>query len=653
MTTEHQTVYAEMAELNRSITYHADLYFNKEIEEIPNHVYDEMVQRWEELADANPEIAALFETANKPVPIHEPTSQSLDQFKFDEAMLSLRKALNIDAVESFLEGLPEDTEVDYELKLDGLALEAHYVDGVLTSLFTRGDGLVGENVTHSLPLFGESIPKTIFENDPAAVKGLVKVRGEGFILVADFNNYNDVAPRPAASPRNGVSGWVRASVENQNELLIGVLKFACYWSSHTFGCETYKELRDKLCNQGLFPPPFASWEAIQNNTPSTTFPFDGIVIKVNDFELQKKLGVTNRYPRWAIAYKYPNVTEVTSLENIEWNTTRTGRVVPVGIYAPVKIGGVTCTRALLDNYKQFLTLELRHGSLIMVSRNNDVIPRLRQVVDHLDGELFKAPEDCPSCGYMLEVRTTKQSADLVCTNVTECPEQLLLRCVTFANKRTLDIDGLGPVTVASYVDQGYIKRPSDILNLPERLVGEKIFARIKEVKEGQPLYRIIKALGLPAVDLGRAKKLSRAYPEQINLFTWLSDPGSIQKVPGFSAGLAIPISLAFEDEEFMANAIQIVTKIRLLEELELETEIRICITGSLGLGREELKDYFGKFNLELVDKITKDCKYLIVGELPGQGKLLKATEFNIPMIDTSTTTSIDALIQLIKSGASS
>lgn len=653
MATEHQTVYAEMAELNRSITYHADLYFNKEIEEIPNHVYDDMVERWEELADANPEIAALFDTANKPVPIHEPTNQGLKQFKFDEAMLSLRKALTIDAAETFIMGLPEDTEMEYELKLDGLALEVHYMNGILFALFTRGDGLIGEDVTHALPLFGESIPKTIFENDPEAVKGLVKVRGEGFILLADFNSYNEVAIKPAATPRNGVSGWVRALLENQNELLMGVLKFACYWSSNTFGCNTYSGLRAKLCDQGLFPPPFASWEAIRDNTPSTTFPFDGIVIKVNDFDLQKKLGVTNKYPRWAIAYKYPNVEEVTTLEDIEWNTTRTGRVVPVGIYTPIKIGGVTCTRALLDNYKQFLALELRHGSLIVVSRNNDVIPRLRQVVDHLDGELFKAPEDCPSCGGVLEVRTTKQSADLICTNLVECPAQLLLRCVTFAHKRSLDIDGLGPVTVASYIDMDYIKRPADILDLPLRLVGEKIFARIQELKQGQPLYRIIKALGLPGVDLGRAKKLSRAYPSQINLLSWLQDPNAIQKVPGFSVGLALPISLAFKDEEFMANAITIVTKIHLLEELEMETEVRVCITGAIGVVREELIDYFGESNIELVDKITKDCKYLIVGEKPSQSKLLKATEYDIPMIDTSNTTSIDALIQLIKSGASS
>lgn len=653
MTIEHPTVYAEMAELNRNITYHADLYFNKEIEEIPNHVYDEMVERWEELADNNPEVAALFETANKPVPIHEPTNQGLSAFKFDEKMLSLRKALTHAMVEAFLDGLPPETGVFYELKLDGLALEVHYVDGHRTAMYTRGDGLIGEDVTHAFPLFGENIPLTIFNQDPESVKGLVKVRGEGFILIADYNNYNEVSPKPAASPRNGVSGWVRATAENQNPLVKGMLKFACYWSSKTFGCDTYEELRSKLCNEGLFPPPHASYQAIKENTPSETFPFDGIVIKVNSFAAQFTMGETNKYPRWSIAYKYPNCEEVTTLEDVEWNTTRTGRVVPVGIYAPIKIGGVTCTRALLDNYKQFLALELRVGSVIMVSRNNDVIPRLRQVVDALQGPMFKAPEECPSCGGVLEIRVTKQSADLVCVNITDCPAQLLLRCVNLAHKRSLDIDGLGPVTVAGYIDMEYIKQPSDILMLPARLVGDKIHARIQEVKQGQPLYRIIKAFGLPGIDLSRAKKLSQAYPREWDLLDWLSDPKEIQKVPGFSAGLAMPMSLAFKQEDFMSNAIYIRGLITLLEELEIETEVKVCITGSLGLVREELEDYLGKFNIELAEKITKDCNYLVVGEKPGQSKLLKATELDIPTIDATAITSIDALIQLIKSGASS
>lgn len=653
MTIEHPTVYAEMAELNRNIAYHADLYFNKEIEEIPNHVYDEMVERWEELADNNPEIAALFETANKPVPIHEPTNQGLAAFKFDEKMLSLRKALTQALVEAFLGGLPPETDVFYELKLDGLALEVHYIDGVRTSMFTRGDGLVGEDVTHTFPLFGENIPLTIFDREPESIKGLVKVRGEGFILIADFNNYNEVSLKPASTPRNAVSGWVRATAENQNPLVVGMLKFACYWSSRTFGCQTYEELRTKLCYHGLFPPPQASYKTIQENTPSDAFPFDGIVVKVNSFALQAEMGETNKYPRWSIAYKYPNAEETTTLKDIEWNTTRTGRVVPVGIYDPIKIGGVTCTRALLDNYKQFLALELRQDSLIIVARNNDVIPRLRQVVDPLDGPLFEAPDECPSCGGVLEVRATKQSADLVCTNIVDCPAQLLLRCVALAHKRSLDIDGLGPVTVASYIDMDYITRPSDILMLPARLVGDKIHARIQEVKEGQPLYRIIKAFGLPGVDLSRAKKLSQAYPRDLDLLDWLADPKEIQKVPGFSAGLAIPISLALKQEDFKNNAIYIRKLITLLEELEIETEVKVCITGSLGIERNELKEYLGKFNIELVEKITKDCNYLIVGEKPGQSKLLKATELTIPTIDTTDTTSIDALIQLIKSGASS
>lgn len=652
MSMKHKTVFDEMNELNRDIMYHANLYFNQDTSEISDFAYDQMVERFDQLAEEHPEIAELFETATKPVPIHEPTNEGLKPVTFDSPMLSLKKGLNQAAVDKWLERFPEDTVFFYELKLDGIALELTYVDGPLISMVTRGSGLVGEDVTHALPLFGLNIPSVLTDLNNVPVPGTVSIRGEGHIANHEFELYNETAAKQAATPRNAVSGWIRALPENQNHAVKGLLRFGAYACSSKLGCKKYSQLRNHLTLLGFHCAPPASLEAIRENLNSKDWPADGIVIKVDDFELQEKLGFTNKYPNWALAYKYPDEEVAATLNDVEWNTTRTGRVVPVGIYTPTRIGGVICSRTLLDNYKQFLALELRKGSVIGVTRNGDVIPRLNRVIEHGDGPLFKAPEECPSCSMPLEKRITKQSADLVCTNVTDCPAQLVLRCVNLAHKRTLDIDDLGPVTIAELVEQGYIKLPVDVLFLSATTVGEKIYNRIQEVRKGQPLYRLIKALGLPGVDLTRAKKLAAAWPGDVNLLKWLSDADNIIKIPGFSAGLSIPIAISFESEDFVKNAEGILSSITaILDQQDNTTELKVCITGTLGQAREDLEDYFGDHGIELVDKLTKDCNYLLIGEKPGRSKVLKATELTIPTINATTATSIDALIQQIKAGA--
>lgn len=653
MSIKHKTVFDEMNELNRDIMYHANLYFNQDTSEISDFAYDQMVERFDQLAEEHPEIAELFETARKPVPIHEPTNEGLKAVTFDSPMLSLKKGLNQAAVDKWLERFPEDTEFFYELKLDGIALELTYVDGPLISMVTRGSGLVGEDVTHALPLFGLNIPRVLTDLNNIPVPGTVSIRGEGHISNHEFELYNETAAKQAATPRNAVSGWIRALPENQNKAVKGLLRFGAYACSSNLGFKKYSQLRNHLTLLGFHCAPVASLEAIRGNLNSKDWPADGIVIKVNDFEQQEKLGVTNKYPNWALAYKYPDEEVATTLSDVEWNTTRTGRVVPVGIYAPTRIGGVTCSRTLLDNYKQFLALELRVGSVIGVTRNGDVIPRLNRVIEPGDGPLFKAPEECPSCSMPLEKRITKQSADLVCTNVTDCPAQLVLRCVNLAHKRTLDIDDLGPVTIAELVENEYLKLPYELLLMTRRQLGDKIFDRVQEVRKGQPLYRLIKALGLPGVDLTRAKKLAKAWPSnEVTLLKWLSNADNLIKVPGFSAGLSIPIAISFESEDFVKNAEGILSNIKVLVDDGADTnELKVCITGTLGQAREELEDYFGDNGIELVDKLTKDCNYLLIGEKPGRSKVLKATELDIPRINATTATSIDALIQQIKAGA--
>lgn len=651
-------VFTEMQELSNEIIYHADLFFNKDRQEIPNHIYDEKVARFEELCGNHPELAAMFEIQNKPVPIHEPTNTGLETHTFDNPMLSLKKALSMDDVKAFTDKHPDEECVD-EYKLDGLALSLFYkkqADGKhhFTSMFTRGSGMEGEDVTHTLPMFQEGqIPLVL-----KATKGVpdeLEVRGEGYLTIYNFDAYNDIAAKRKSTPRNAASGFVRALEKNLDKHARGLLHFNIYWSSDTFGVKEYKELRYKWNHMGFWPAPLANPSDYERNRYLHDIPVDGIVKKINSLAKWDELGVTNKYPNYAIAYKFPNEEKETEPVSVDWQVGKTGRVTPCINYKPVRLGGVTCDRASLDNIYQFLALELRADSIISISRNGDVIPRLHSVIEPGHGPVFEAPTECPSCGSVLETRKGKLSADLVCNNLTECPAQLLMRCVALVGKKCLDIDDLGPVKLGQLIDFGQIKSTSDILwGGIDKYVSEKVRVRIKESLK-QPWHIIIKALGLPGVDLTRAKKLADALPLELhehrapttNALDFLKDANKVIKVPGFGPGLSMKIAAALRNEDFYENARDI---LKYMDSVGARPvfEIKGVITGSLGQSREELIEYFGANGIELVDDLTKDCQFLLKGERPGKNKVLKATELGIPMLEGSKASSIDQLIKAIK-----
>lgn len=635
-------VFKRMEDLFNQITHHAYLYFYKDKSVISDFAYDELTKQFKQLCKDHPKLAELFELRNKPVPIREPGGQGLKVITFDEPMLSLDKVYTLDEIERFKARFPKDTAYFYELKLDGLALEFEYENWKLVRITTRGSGLKGEDVTHSLPMFDHPLTEL-----PAHFPKDFKVRGEAIVSYENYHIYNEAAPKPAKSPRNAVSGWIRALKKNQNKHALGLVWFYVYWVSDSLGCATYKELRDTLSNAGFYTPPQASMEAIYDEMEHPHWPADGIVIKVNDLELRKKTGENNQFPLWATAWKYPNKELTTPIEDVEWNTGMTGRVTPVGIYNPVHFGGVECSRASIDNYFQFMKLGLRKGSVISVSRNGDVIPRINELLVEGDGEMFQAPETCSSCGGLLEVRKGKTSADLVCNNVVSCPEQLMRRCEEMASKKCLDIEGLGPVKIAELIRDGHVTQTSDLFNMMIPL-PPKARIQLLSCKE-QPAYIIIKALGLPKIDLTRAKKLANAWPRDTSLIDFLRDTDQLMGIDGISAGIAFPIAKIMKNNDFVANVEAILDY--LIEDSSKDKDdywIKGCITGSLGQSRDELREVFGEQGIELVDDLTKDCQFLIVGEKAGLSKKLKATELDIAIVDGSKATSIEKLIEEIK-----
>lgn len=663
-----ESPFAEMERLNKEIIHHAHLYFVKDNPTIPNHVYDSMVKRFDELKEMHPEFKDMFEIQNKPVPIHEPTGSGLIVISHNIPMLGLRKAINKTQFDEFTEKFKDDEFYD-EYKLDGLALELSYVkrnqkELELVAITTRGDGLDGEDVTHALPLF-RNIPKVLRAIKEAPDK--LDVRGEAFMSIPDFEIYNEIAIKKKSTPRNAAAGFIRALEKNMDVNAINLLDFNIYWSSSHFDVTTYSDLRHKWILLGFHVAPQATIKDVEDDRALRNIPVDGIVRKINSLTRWIELGVTSKSPNYAIAYKFPNEEIESAPVSIDWQVGKTGRVTPCVNYTPVKIGGVICDRASLDNVYQFLGLGLRKDSVIIISRNGDVIPRLHKVVSHGEGPLFEVPTECPACSSFLETRKSKNSAELVCNNVVGCPGQLLMRCVALTGKRCLDIEDLGPVKLGQLIDAGVIESTSDVLwLLKEKHVGEKIYNRI-QASLHQPWHIVIKALGLPGIDLTRAKKLANALPESIingevvtvepgvrrvtgqtEVLSFLSKPENIMAIPGFSSGLALPIAVMLRDEEAYDNARDILRILHATVEDTTDLLIKGVVTGSLGQPREELIEFFAGHGIELVDNLTKDCQFLLKGERPSKSKILKATELTIPMVNGVDGSSIEMIIQTIK-----
>lgn len=657
--------------LDEMLRHHDWKYHVEEAPEIENDQYDALEREFRGLCDQYPELATQFESHTRVVPIDLPANGPLEVIKFTEPMLSSKKIHTVEELEKFFKTFPDRSEFVYELKLDGLALKLIYIKGILTKMYTRHSGLAGEDVTHSHPLFSQGIIPTQIETDLDELE----VRGEAWISIKDYLDYNASVTddEKKKDPRNAVSGWVRTHPDRMDHRVLSTLQFSVYWSSETFGAETYREMKETLRRMGFDTPNEVSKEHILLNLRSELIPTDGIMVKVDSLKLQKEVGVTNRFPRWSVGYKFPPAEGTPTIKDVEWSTSGYGRVVPVAIYTPVKLGGVLCTRASLDNYGNFMELGLGIGDVVSVTRNNDVIPRVNNIVESGDSEPLEAPTECPSCSALLEVKIGKTGSDLICNNTSDCPAQLVGRTVTMGDKFGFDIDGLGPAIVQDLVNRGYITKPADVFTLKGaalNLMSDSLKANIERAKF-QPLHRFIKALGLPDIGIVLSTRLANAitgdlegFPRSMVLTYLENDDKDLFKsmfetlftnvkfltgIYGISSGIALSVVRSVESPLFEDNFSALVDAVTIdFTPLGEVGGFKVAMTGSFDQGKKALIDVFAKEGVELSDKLTMDCKYLIKGERPGKAKLLKATDNGIPMLDVNDYPSVLDLINYIK-----
>lgn len=560
--------------LRREIVRHNILYYVEESPEISDTEYDRLLRELIEIEIANPSLR----TSDSPTQrVGAPPVDHFEQHAHAQPMLSLDNAFDDAELIAFDERIKrllsseKDIEYEVELKLDGLSLSLTYIDGRLEIGATRGDGTTGENVTHNAKTVG-GVPYTF----ASSVKGAIEVRGEVVMLASVFQELNEArlanGEQVFANPRNAASGGMRQL--DSRLTAARRLNFFCYGIGYADDAitvpKTQFELIKWLKSQG-FPIrsetrfckniaevlKFVKWVELRRD--DLPFGIDGVVVKVNDVTLQLKLGNTARGPRWAIAVKFVAQQAFTILEEIEWQVGRTGVVTPVAHLRPVKVGGVTVSRATLHNNEDLTKKDVRVGDTVIVQRAGDVIPEvLGPVLEKrpLGTSTPLKPTKCPECATTLV--ETQGYVALRCPNTRDCIAQIHAKLVHFASRHAMDIDGLGEKQIEKFLELGYLSDIASIFSLykyKDELVqldrmGEQsvsnLIDAIKDCKT-KPLDRFIFGLGIRFVGSRTASDLAREFGdfESLSIATY----ERLIEIEGVGPKVASEVEEWFELEE--------------------------------------------------------------------------------------------------------
>lgn len=664
-------------ELHQVLHLHAHNYYVLDAPTLPDSEYDKLFVELQNIEAAHPDLR----TADSPT--QRVGGKPLAQFasvRHAVPMLSIRTetdtegsgAENFDArIRKELGLQVNDAAVEYvaELKFDGLAMSLRYENGVLVQAATRGDGEYGEDVTHNIRTIGQ-IPLKL----PAGAPAVLEVRGEVYMRRDDFERLNDrqrikiaageKGEKTFVNPRNAAAGAVRQldpSIAAQRPL-----SFFAYGvgevSSSVLGAsewETHDELLKALKKWG-FPVAgevniakgatelIAYHQTIGKNRDQLPFDIDGVVYKVNSLALQRQLGFVSREPRWAVAHKYPAQEQLTTVLAIEVQVGRTGKLTPVAKLAPVFVGGVTVTNATLHNEDEARRKDVRVGDTVIVRRAGDVIPEVVSVLlekrQH-EAPMFTMPHVCPVCDS-LAVREEGE-ADYRCTGGLFCSAQRKQAILHFAQKRAVEVDGLGEKLVDQMVDAGIVHTLPDLYKLGltalsqlDRMAdksAKNILVSLENSKQ-TTLPRFLYGLGIRHVGEATAKalvkhfgKLDSIMDAALEKLTQVADVGPI---------VALSLRTFFDQ----AHNREVVEQLRACGITWTEGEPSpqsllalsgktFVITGTLPtLGREELKEMLEAAGGKVSGSISKKTHYLVAGSDAGS-KLDKARELDVPILD--------------------
>jgi DNA ligase (NAD+) len=655
---------ARVDELRRLLDYHGHRYYVLDDPEIGDDAYDALLDELRALEAAHPELV----TPDSPTQRvgGEPVG-NLVKVRHPLPMLSLANARSGEELRAWIqrmrnhlarEGI-EDPAFEYvaEPKIDGLAISLIYRDGLLERGATRGNGEVGEDVTHNL----RTIPTVPLRIDSDDVPPVIEVRGEVYMSLPDFAALNERRAAAGLStfmnPRNSAAGTIRQL--DPKLTAERPLSLWCYAVGVTEGIsfETHSESLEWLRAHRFPVHPdvkvltseddvVAQCRHWQERRGSLEFEIDGVVVKVNQFELQRRLGVVGREPRWAIAWKFPPTTAVTMLNEVNWNPGKFGDLHPYAVLEPVQVAGVTVKLATLHNEEDLARKDIRPGEEVIVLRAGDVIPQVLSPAPHVAERSDRPPpprppERCPVC----DTPTVKDEGGVF----TKCPNracpgrrwQLLKHFVG-----AMDIDGLGEKQVSHFMELGWVSTAGDFYRLDVERLAElegfgavsagKLVAALEESKH-QPFGRVLYALGIEEVGYVTGRNLAQQFRTIDALLA--ATPEEIEQTPGVGPKMAQVIHAQLADPEMRA----LIEDLR-AQGLQFEQEgpppgqgplagKSLVLTGTLPtLTREQATERILAAGGRVTGSVSRKTSYLVAGDSPGT-KLAQAERLEVPLLD--------------------
>ncbi|MEO0232729.1 MAG: NAD-dependent DNA ligase LigA [candidate division WOR-3 bacterium] len=659
---EREEVKKRIEELRKEINYHNYRYYVLNDPVISDEEYDKLFRELVELEEKFPE----FKTPDSPTQrVGASPQKEFNPFPHKEEMLSLQDARNEEEVIEFDKrikrflNLPERTPIEYtaEPKIDGLSTEIVYEDGVLKGAGTRGDGTVGEDVTLNVKTI-KTIPLYLIENKEYKIPKRIDVRGEVYMNKKDFEELNKERLKKGetlfANPRNAAAGSLRQL--DPNVTAKRKLDFFAWGIGYVEGIEfkTQWEVLSALKAFGFKVNPYIKlcknidevidyYREFKDKRDSLPYDIDGIVIKVNSFDMQKRLGKTIRAPRWAIAGKYPAPEVTTKIKEVIFQVGRTGIITPVAVFDPTPVGGVMVQRATLHNFDEIKRMDVRIGDWVYLRRAGEVIPEVVKVVkEKRTGEEKEIlpPSKCPVCSGDV----FKEGAYLKCINLS-CPAKLKGAIKHFASKRAMDIEGLGTKLIEQIVDRGLVKDLADIYYIKrrewaalERMAeksAENIINAIEKSKNVS-LARFLYALGVPLIGEHGAKLLAKHFGSIERLYNVRID--ELLRIEGIGPEMAESVVKFFREERNRKVIEKLINAGIKFEEVKVSKENpfygkTFVFTGTLkNFTREEAQRIVEDFGGRAAGSISKKVDYLVVGEEPGS-KLQKAKELGVKTIN--------------------
>lgn len=663
-------VLREWQELAEEVREHQFRYYVRDAPIITDAEFDQLLRRLQALEAEYPELR----TPDSPTQLVGGAgfATEFEAAEHLERMLSLDNAFSADELGAWAARVHAEVgdEAHYlcELKIDGVALSLVYRDGRLTRAATRGDGRTGEDVTLNARTI-DDVPLRLAASEQYPTPDVLEVRGEVFFRLDDFAALNaslvEEGKAPFANPRNSAAGSLR-----QKDPAVTArrkLRMICHGLGHTEGFRPVTQHAAYLALKawGL---PVSQHTTVVNGLASVQerieywgehrhevdHEIDGVVIKIDEVALQRRLGSTSRAPRWAIAYKYPPEEAQTKLLDIRVNVGRTGRITPFAFMTPVKVAGSTVGQATLHNASEVKRKGVLIGDTVVIRKAGDVIPEvLGPVVDLRDGSEreFIMPTTCPACGTHLAPEK-EGDADIRCPNARGCPAQLRERVFHVASRNALDIEVLGYEAGAALLESGAIADEGDLFNLTEEELlrtdlfrtkagglsanGQRLLSNLDKAKTA-PLWRVLVALSIRHVGPTAARALAAAFGSLDAIAEATTE--QLAGVEGVGATIAAAVTDWFSVdwhrdiiEKWRASGV------RMADERDDSVPrtlagLSIVVTGSLtGFSRDDAKEAIVSRGGKAAGSVSKKTAFVVVGDAPGS-KYDKAVELGVPILD--------------------